>query len=265
MSYSISLNKDKNIGKVVYVVEGARRELTLLSYIFTKIFDYSVVVAPRKDVPYIKYESKTNKLSRVFLVCSYESNISFVENQKGQDYLNEVYRILFEKYDLELSDAATYFIFDRDIKSNKAEEFKKLIPILKNSRDNDMEINGMLLVSYPAIEAYVKSSIDDTCKDWIKSAQELKLKVSEPQYQQDKFKDTQIINACVNMLSSIKSMSGRELVEKDLDDFAELNKLLFEKEEDYLTNKELYRILSLLSISFIDLGLISIQGDNVNG
>ena len=89
--------------------------------------------------------------------------------------------------------------------------------------------------------------------------------MSEPQYQQDKIGDTQIINACVNMLSSIKSISGKELEEKDLDDFAELNKLLFDNEEDYLTDKELYRILSLLSISFIDLGLINIQGDNVNG
>ena len=29
MGYTLRLNKDKNIGKVVYVVEGARRELTL--------------------------------------------------------------------------------------------------------------------------------------------------------------------------------------------------------------------------------------------
>lgn len=259
MSYTVCLNKEKNIGKVVYVVEGARRELTLLSYIFTKIFDYSVVVAPRKDVPYLKYESKTNKLSRVFLVCSYESNISFVENQKGQDYLNEVYKVLFEKYNLELSDAATYFIFDRDVQSNKGEEFNKLIPILKNSRDNDTEINGMLLESYPAIEAYLKSCIDDTSDDWIKSAKELKLKVSEAQYQQDKINDNEIINACVNMLTSIKSISGRELDEQDLDNFAELNKLLFDKEEDYLMQKEFYRILSLLSISFMDLGLISVN------
>lgn len=258
MSYTVCINKDKNIGKVVYVVEGARRELTLLSYIFTEIFDYSVVVAPRKNVPYLKYESKTNKLSRVFLVCAYESNISFVDNQKGQDYLNEVYKVLFEKYNLELSDAATYFIFDRDIQSNKSEEFEKLIPILKNSRDNDTEINGMLLVSYPAVEAYVKSCIDNTFDDRIKSAKELKFKVSEAQYQQDKIKDEQIINACDNMLSTIKNISGRELIEKDLDDFAELNQIIFDKEEDFLTQKELYRILSLLSISFLDLGLIEI-------
>lgn len=259
MSYTVCLNKDKNIGKVVYVVEGARRELTLLSYIFTKIFDYSVVVTPRKDKPYLKYESKTNKLSRVFLVCTYESNINFVENQKGQDYLNNVFKVLFEKYNLELSDAATYFIFDRDVQSNKVKVFNKLIPILKNARDNDTEINGMLLESYPAIEAYTKSCIDDTCDDWVKSAKELKLKISEPQYQQDKIKDTQIVNACVNMLTSIKSISGRDLEEQDLDNFAELNKLIFDKEEDYLTQKELYRILSLLSVSFMDLGLIGVN------
>lgn len=61
------------------------------------------------------------------------------------------------------------------------------------------------------------------------------------------------------MLTSIKSIAGRDLEEKDLDNFAELNKLIFDKEEDYLTQKELYRILSLLSISFMDLGLITIE------
>lgn len=188
-----------------------------------------------------------------------------LKNQQGQDYLNEVYKNLYEIYNLDLSDAATYFIFDRDAKSNKGQEFKKLIPILKNSRDNGTEINGMLLESYPAIEAFTKSCIDNTCDDWIKSAKELKSKVSGSQYQQDKIKDIQIINACLNMLTSIKSISDRELAEKDLDDFAELNKLIFDKEEEYLTNKKLYRILSLLSISFMDLGLINIQGENFNG
>ena len=165
-----------------------------------------------------------------------------------------------EKFNLKLSDAATYFIFDRDVHSNKSEEFKKLIPILKNSRDNDTEINGMLLESYPAVEAYVKSCIDNTCNDWIESAKKLKLKVSETQYQQDKFKDNHIETACVNMLTSIKSIYGRDLTENDLDNFSALNKLIFDKEEDYLTQKNLYRILSLLSISFMDLGLISVDG-----
>lgn len=261
MDNYVRLNKDKNIGKVVYIVEGAKRELTLLSYIFSKIFDYSVVVAPRKDIPYLKYESKRNKFSRVFLVCAYESNISFINNPQGQDYLNEVFKVMFEEYNLELSDAATYFIFDRDVKSNKTQEFNKLIPILRNARDNDTEINGMLLESYPAIEAFTKSCIDNTCDDWIKSAKELKLNVSEAKYQQDKIKEEQIINACVNMLSTIKRVSGRELAEQDLDNFAELNQLIFDKEEDYLTQQELYRILSLLSISFMDLGLIEIKGD----
>lgn len=260
MKYSVHLNKDKNIGKVVYIVEGARRELTLLSHIFSSILDYSVVIAPRKELPYVKYESKRNRLSRVYLICAYESNIAFIDNQKGQDYLNKVFKVLYEDYKLELSDAATYFIFDRDMKSNKGREFNKLIPKLKNSRDNGVDLNGMLLTSYPALEAYTKSCIDNTAIDWIKSAKELKLKVAAAQYQQDKISDKQILDACYNMLASISDMTGRNLTEKDLDDFAELNKVIFDKEADYLTQQELYRILSLISISFIDLGLIEIEG-----
>ena len=36
---------------------------------------------------------------------------------------------------------------------------------------------------------FIVDEFSSACKDWIKSAQELKLKVSEPQYQQDKIKD----------------------------------------------------------------------------
>ena len=259
MEYVVHLNKDKNIGKVVYIVEGGRRELTLLGHIFSCIFDYSIVVAPRKGMPYLKYESKKNKLSRVFLVCAYESNIGFAANQKGQDYLNEVFKVLYERYQLELSDAATYFIFDRDPQSNESQVFQQLIPILKNSRDNGMDINGLLLESYPSIESYTKSCIDDTEDDWTISAKELKSEVSGAQYQQDKIHDAQVIKACINMLSSIGKISGRELAERDLDDFAEINRILFEREEDYFSHNELYRLLSLLSVSFIDLGLIEIQ------
>ncbi len=259
MGYNIRLNKDKNIGKVVYVVEGEKRELNLLSHIFARIFDYNVVIAPKKEVPYIKYESKKNKLSRVFLVSAYDSNIGFAANQEGQDYLNKVYEGLYEKYRLELSDAATYFIFDRDQQSNKSEEYRQIIQILRNSRDNGMDANGLLLESYPSIESYVKSCIDDTVDEWEKSGKNLKPKVSGGQYQQDKIHDKQVIKACQNMLSSIIKITDRELEERDLDDFAEINMMLFDREEDYFTQKELYRLLSLLSISFIDLGLIEIN------
>ena len=259
MEYNIRLNKDKNIGKVVYVVEGGKRELNLLSHIFSHIFDYSVVIAPREKLPYLKYESKKNKLSRVLLVSAYQSNIGFAANQKGQDYLNEVFKVLYEDYKLELSNAATYFIFDRDPQSNKSEEYRQLIPILKNSRDNGMDINGLLLESFPSIESYTKSCIDDTVDEWGKSAKELKLKVSGAQYQQDKIHNEQVIKACQNMLSSIIKITDRKLEERDLDDFAEINMMLFEREEDYFTQKELYRLLSLLSVSFMDLGLIEIN------
>ena len=37
---SIALNKDKSIGKVLYIVEGGRTEPYILWKLFTQIFDY---------------------------------------------------------------------------------------------------------------------------------------------------------------------------------------------------------------------------------
>ena len=86
MAYSVCLDKGKNIGKVVYIVEGQRKELTLLSHIFTKVLDYTTVVVPRNQDAIIKYESKVNPNSKVFLVSAENSNISFISNETGAAY-----------------------------------------------------------------------------------------------------------------------------------------------------------------------------------
>ena len=41
--YEIVLNKNKSVGKIVFIVEGDKKEHTLLGHLFTNILDYSVV------------------------------------------------------------------------------------------------------------------------------------------------------------------------------------------------------------------------------
>ena len=60
----IKLNKDKNIGKVLFIVEGSKTEFYLLSKIFNKVFDYQYETIKRA-LPYEKYNAKINPLSRV--------------------------------------------------------------------------------------------------------------------------------------------------------------------------------------------------------
>ena len=222
MAYNVILNKDKSIGKVVFIVEGDKKEHTLLSHIFTSIFDYSVVDVKRNKTPVSKYVSKTNIDSRIFVVSSETSNIKSA-GESGNDYLDRVYSSLFDEYSLEISNASVYYIFDRDNESNMFSETESLTKILKNSRDNGIETNGLLLLSYPCIESYIKSCMDNFYGEFIDSPRTLKLKTSESRYQYNKIDSDEIVNSCINMLMGIKVFCKRELCDKDLDDFYDVN------------------------------------------
>ncbi len=88
--YRVVLNRNKSIGKVVFIVEGDKKEHTLLGYIFEKILDYSVVDIKRNNDPYIKYVSKINADSQVFVISSQSSNIKSAGGD-GKDYLDQVF------------------------------------------------------------------------------------------------------------------------------------------------------------------------------
>lgn len=44
LNKKVKFNKDKNIGNVLYIVEGERREIMLLGHIFKEILGYKEVI-----------------------------------------------------------------------------------------------------------------------------------------------------------------------------------------------------------------------------
>ena len=253
----IKLQNDKNVGKVVYIVEGNKTEIELLSHIFTSILDYTLIQKTRVDLdPIIKYESKVNHFSKIYLINTKNSNLSSISDLSGREYLDNVYKQLFETFHIDLSDAATYYIFDRDPGSNRPQECKSLMDLLKSSRDNGEEANGLLLLSYPAIEAYLISGSNQIEIEKCSSAKQLKEVVRGDEYKISGFKEENIVSACAVMLNSIKDIAGRRLREKDLDDFRELSLTIFQKEQNLWMQEHIFCILSLLSVSFLDLGIL---------
>ena len=59
---NVSLNKNRSIGKVLFIVEGAWTEAYVLRRIFTSIFDYQFETILRQK-GYKKYNSKENATS----------------------------------------------------------------------------------------------------------------------------------------------------------------------------------------------------------
>ncbi len=258
MTYKIVLNKNKHIGKVVFIVEGDKKEHSLLGYIFKEILDYSIVEVKRNKLPFTKYVSKVNSDSHVFVISAKTSNIKSA-GVDGKEYLDQVFENLYIDYSLDISNAAVYYIFDRDNESNFYSVAESLTETLKNSRDNGFESNGLLLLSYPCIEAYIKSCIDDVQNERIDTPKSLKNVISDARYQYSKIDGDAVIRACNNMLVGISDICKSDMTNEDLDDFAQIGmKILFEENQMYLENKQYY-LLSLLSVAFLDLGILSLD------
>ena len=153
---SIRLNKEKSIGKVLFIVEGGKTEPFILHRIFCNILDYQVETILR-DKGYRKYNSKENPTSQVMIINAEESNIKYIA--KDNKFLDNLFVELIENYDFDVDNAAIYYLFDRDNQSNSDDEFiRGLLSTLVNARDNNgYDRQGMLLLSYPSIEAFSKN------------------------------------------------------------------------------------------------------------
>lgn len=253
---SIQLNKDKSIGKVLYIIEGAKTEPIILHHIFCNIFDYQVETILRNK-GYHKYNSKENPFSQVFVINAEESNIKHIA--KDNEFLNNLFQELIENYDFDLDNAAIYYIFDRDNQSNTDTEFiEGLISELKNSRDNEgFNRQGMLLLSYPSIEAFTLSNFEDNCfEQKYKLGKDLKQYLHVCGYNQRHITEETILHTVLEMFKAFNVMS---ITSFDIDSMGACNRDVFTYQETEYKKEELYRAISLLSVSFLDLGLIEIE------
>ncbi len=202
LNNKIKLNKNKNIGKVIYIVEGERREINLLTIIFKRILGYKeIITRTRSGKETFLLESDENVQSKIAIINSEKSNISSIENK-----------------------------FD--------------------------QIGGMLLLSYPAIETFIISNFE---KEMIKFSErfdfeknKLKRYINDKKYDDSKLNEQSIENAFKEMINSLRYIKIDKI---NLDDISDFNKEIFEYE---IISKRQY-MLSLLLISFIDLGIIEMD------
>lgn len=253
---NIKINKDKSIGKVLYIVEGNKTEPYILRKIFTKIFNYQYETLLREK-KYKKYNSKVNPFSQVFVINTEESNIKFIDDENK--FLDELFSNLIENYDFDIDNAAIYYLFDRDNKSNtNTENIKKLLSDLENSRENDGYLRqGLLLLSYPSVEAFTLSNFkENSFEIKIDTGNNLKQYLHENLFNHQNISEKTLKMAAAELLKAIEIMN---IDNYDLDKFSECNLRIFDYEENVYSNELVYHVLSLICISLIDLGLIEIE------
>ena len=251
----IELHKDKNIGKVLFIVEGSRTEPYIMTKLFTSILDYQLETKLREK-GYKQYNSKVNPDSKIFVINAQQSNIRFIEKDDG--YLNNLFKELIEEYDFDIDNAAIFYIYDRDDRSNTDNAFiENLLSKLGNSRDNpDYGRQGLLLLSYPSIESFTLSCYHDNAINMeFDTGQKLKTFLGEHNINNQRLDEDALKHATVEMLTALGLINDCTY---DLDDFSECNLDVYHYEESHREKSGLYQCMSLLIVALMDLGLIEL-------
>lgn len=251
---NLKINKDKNIGEVVIVVEGQKFEFELLKHIFTNILDYNYIPFKRGKKEPDKFVSKSNKNSTVVVINTSSSNIKTIF--EDQNYKDKIYEFLKSKYNKKLTNTQIYFIWDRDRDSNDSEIIKKGLTTFKSSLDNDFEMNGLLLLSYPCIESFVLSNFSKRLwKEKFETSKDAKKRLNElPKLYYRKINENTLKIAIMNMNYLLNEIG---ITNYDTSDFKSNNLKIFDYEENLYMKEKKYRALSLVSLILIDLGIIT--------
>lgn len=106
--------------------------------IFVDIMDYTQIEKRRGGAKY--YIKNADKHSVIAVVNTKTPNI---ESITEKEYLDATFEELIENYDFDINNAAIYYLFDRDPKSNtNGQLIMDLIRTLKNSFENDEHTRG---------------------------------------------------------------------------------------------------------------------------
>lgn len=249
---SMELIKNKRIGKILFIVEGSKHEFSLIKKIFEDLLGYKRIEKKRTKTTY--YESQADSHSIVAVINTKTSNISSINET---EYLDTIFLELLERYDFDVNNAAIYYLFDRDPKSNvDSKLILSLIKTLRNSRENeDNLLGGMLILSYPSIESYEVSNFQDA--SYLLSAEigdDVKKYIvnNTKSISINKLSDQSIIHACNELIH----YATEHKITFDFDDFSNANEKIFFEEEQYYQKNHSYFLLSMMSCVLLDLGIL---------
>ncbi len=246
---NLRINKEKVIGQVVVVVEGEEDEFKLLKHIFTKILGYSYIQMKRNKV--MQHTFKNNQ-NTVIVANTKSSSISSIMEDK--DYKDKLYNLLKKEYNKTLKNTFIYILWDRDKDTNKDSNYIKALETYANSMDNDYEMNGLLLISYPCLEAYNLSNFDK--KLWkrdFKTSFDAKKTFHMSLNSIKDINEKTILLAVYNMHHSMLEYGINNY---DPSNFKRINKRIFRLENEYFKHNKMFNALSLISIMLVDLGII---------
>jgi hypothetical protein len=138
--------------------------------IFVKNLKYELIQKTRNDTLF-KYQNPQNRYSRVAILNCTNNQLHTLDFEE----INHLFTELINEYDFDPANSAIFYLYDRDVYSYtgcKQDVPRKYIQELTHARaEYKKEVtsgyDGLLLLSYPCIEAFVTSNFDDNAYQYL--------------------------------------------------------------------------------------------------
>lgn len=206
------INPRKNIGSAILIVEGADFEFKIAETIFVNNLGFELITKTRNDTLF-KYQNRNNPNSRVAVLNCKKNQLHVIDF----DEINKLFVDLITNYDFVLANSARFYIYDRDVYSYTGSQRnapREYIQLLTNARDD-----GLLLLSYPCIEAFVTSNFDDNAhqRSHEKGSDDLKPFNKSNQYYQQNIDLSSLAKSVLQMDKALELLGINDY---DFSDFA---------------------------------------------
>lgn len=255
MTKRYKVDKSKIIGNVIFVVEGGRAEtggteLRLLKSIFSDILGYEVQELRRGKGEFIGYGN--NKSSRVFALNLQKNQLT----QLTEDAMDQLFERLKKEFSIKPEDCPIFLLYDRDYKSYKHNELKgKYVRRYIDPYSSEEGYQGQLLLSYPAVESYILSCIQDNVfEQRYLLGTEAKDQLAQCGFSEDEIsEEEQIIHATTEM---DKGLANLMLDDYDLDNLGDTLLGVYEAQQNIVSEAQQFSAISLISMALLELGVI---------
>ena len=261
MTKKYKVDKSKIIGNVIFVVEGGRpetggTELRLLKSIFSDVLGYEVQELRRGTEEFIGYGN--NKSSRVFALNLPKNQLT----QLTEDAMDELFSRLKTEFSIKPEDCPIFLLYDRDYKSYKHNELRgKYVRRYIDPYSSEEGYQGQLLLSYPAVESYILSCIQENVfEQKYLLGIEAKVQLAQCGISEDEIsEDEHIIHATTEM---DKGLANFNLDGYDLDNLGSTLLAVYEEQQNIIKEQQQFSALSLISMALLELGVIVEYEDN---
>lgn len=254
MTKKYKIDKARNIGNVLFIVEGGRpeggTELRLLRSIFNDILGYEVQELRRGSDEFIGHGN--NPMSRVFALNLPKNQLT----QLTEDSIDLLFSRLRSEFLLKPEDCPIFYLYDRDYLSYGHNELRgKYVCRYTDPYSNENGYQGQLLLSYPSIESYILSCVkDDVFLQELYLGRDVKTEIKKQKFkEEDISSDEHLIKAANEMDKGLVALG---IEEYDLDNLAPTLIATYDEQQSKVIKNRAFSLLSFVSMALLELGVI---------